>query len=83
MRPAFLLRRAVMQLRGVSVVAVESALLAVADLPAEEEEKQESDYNDREDDPADPGIPRGLAIATSYTIAIIVAPCCSHDVSEL
>jgi len=72
-----------MQLRGVSDARFEAALLAVADLPAEEEEEEKPDYDDREDDPADPGVPRGLAVATSYTIAIIVAPCCSHDVSEL
>lgn len=83
MRPAFLLRRAVMQLRGVSGVRFEGALLAVVDLPAEEKEEQKPDYDDREDDPANPRVPRGLAVATSYTIAIIVAPCCSHDVSEL
>ena len=72
-----------MQLRSVSIARFRDALLAAADLPAEEEEEQESDHDDREDDPAHPGVPRGLAVATSYTIAIIVAPCCSHDVSEL
>jgi hypothetical protein len=72
-----------MQLCGVRNVPVESAMFVAADLPAEEEEEQESNYDDREDDPANPGVPCGLAVATSYTIAIIVAPCCSHDVSEL
>lgn len=72
-----------MQLCSVSDGREESALLAADDLPAEEEQEQKSDYDDRKDDPADPGVPRGLAEATSYTKAVIVAPCCSHDISKL
>ena len=52
----------------------------VGNLPAEEEESEEADDNEREDEPADPVIPR-ISIATS--LAGITVICTSgHGVLD-
>jgi hypothetical protein len=52
------------------------------DVPAKEEEEQEAAYDDCQNNPSNPRIPGGLAIASDLTITVAITAL-SHYVSDL
>ena len=60
-----------------------ASMLEIVNVPAEEEEKQESDHDNCEDYPSHPGIPGRLSVASSVTIAIDRASIVGHGVRHL
>ena len=60
-----------------------ASMLEIVNVPAEEEEKQESDHDNCADHPSHPGIPGRLSVASSVTIAIDRASIVGHGVRHL